>query len=495
MPKRPHIIIFNPDQWRADVMGHLGNAAAITPNLDRLAAEDGVSFRHAFCQNTVCTPSRCSFMTGWYTHVRGHRTMHHMLHPERGETNLLQVLKENGYYVWWGGKNDLVPGQDGFGDHCSLKYKPIGDVKPMWQSDREAQWRGDPESDTWYSFHVGCIDKGDATYYRDSDWANVEGAIELIRNYSGDEPLCIFLPLTYPHPPYGVEEPWFSAIDRNLLPPRVRALEDWRGKPAILHGIWEYQRMQSWSEERWDELRAIYYGMCARLDHQYGLLVEALKQSGIYDDSAIFVFADHGDFTGSYGLVEKTQNTFEDCLSNVPFLVKPPADVPVAPRVSDALVELIDFTATVYDLTGIDPGYDHFGKSLLPLLAGDTDSHRDAVFCEGGRRPGERQAMEMESGGAGGKSSIGKYWPRLRLQQTDDAPYHSKAVMCRTQHFKYVCRYGESDELYDLRRDPDEVLNVIDDPDYRPQVITLRERMLHFFLETADIVPRDTDKR
>ena len=64
MPTKPNIVIFNPDQWRADVLGHLGNPAAVTPNLDRLVAEDGVSFSNAFCQNTVCTPSRCSFMTG-----------------------------------------------------------------------------------------------------------------------------------------------------------------------------------------------------------------------------------------------------------------------------------------------------------------------------------------------------------------------------------------------------------------------------------------------
>jgi arylsulfatase A-like enzyme len=62
----PNIIIFNPDQWRGDVMGHLGNPAAMTPNLDRAVEDDCVSFANAFVQATVCTPSRCSFMTGWY---------------------------------------------------------------------------------------------------------------------------------------------------------------------------------------------------------------------------------------------------------------------------------------------------------------------------------------------------------------------------------------------------------------------------------------------
>jgi hypothetical protein len=63
--KHPDIIIFNPDQWRGDVLGHMGNPAAVTPHLDRLVAGEAVSFRNAFCQNPVCTPSRCSFKSGW----------------------------------------------------------------------------------------------------------------------------------------------------------------------------------------------------------------------------------------------------------------------------------------------------------------------------------------------------------------------------------------------------------------------------------------------
>ncbi len=82
MPKRPHIIIFNPDQWRGDVMGHLGNPAAVTPNLDEIVESDAVSFRHAFCQNPVCTPSRCSFMTGWYPSRP--RPPHHVPHAAAG---------------------------------------------------------------------------------------------------------------------------------------------------------------------------------------------------------------------------------------------------------------------------------------------------------------------------------------------------------------------------------------------------------------------------
>jgi hypothetical protein len=53
MPRLPHILLFNPDQWRGDVLGHVGNAAAVTPTLDRMVREDSVSFSRAFCQNPV----------------------------------------------------------------------------------------------------------------------------------------------------------------------------------------------------------------------------------------------------------------------------------------------------------------------------------------------------------------------------------------------------------------------------------------------------------
>ncbi len=498
---RPHIVIFNPDQWRGDVLGHMGNPAAITPHLDRLVERDAVSFRYAFCQNPVCTPSRCSFMTGWYPHVRGHRTMYHMLRAQHGEPNLLRVLKNNGYYVWWGGKNDLVPGQFGYADDCDVKFTPTeGDYARWGFTPRPSMhtwedWRGEPGSDTYYGFYAGKLDTGDDEVYCDGDWAMVLGALDFIRGYKGKQPLCLYLPLGYPHPPYGVEEPWFSLVEREKLPPRVPTPAGWAGKPSILAGIWEKQNLKGWTEERWTELRAVYTGMCARTDHQLGLVVDALRDAGFYENTALFFFADHGDFTGDYGLVEKTQNTFEDVLTRVPLVVKPPQGVPVQPRVSEALVELVDFSGTVYDLAGIEPGYDHSGKSLLPVLAGETDQHRDAVFCEGGRLRGERQAMELESFARYREPQESQYWPRITLQTSDEHPWHTKAAMCRTQDFKYVRRHDEQDELYDLRRDPQELHNIVADPQYAQTLLELKERMLTWYMETCDVVPLDRDRR
>ncbi len=493
MNNRPHLILFNPDQWRGDVLGHAGNPAACTPHLDQIVAGEAVSFRNAFCQNPVCTPSRCSFMSGWYPHVRGHRTMFHMLRPD--EPVLLRDLKEAGYYVWWGGKNDLIPGQGSSEAYCSLRYQPRRDPKrPMhpnlhgWE-----EWRGEPGGDNYYSFLAGKIETyaGEPFAY-DEDWAVVEGAIEAIQNRPKDQPLCLYLALNYPHPPFAVEEPWYSRIPRSAIPARIPTPEDWQGKPSLLQGIYRRQGLQGWSEERWREMQAVYYGMCARVDHQFGLLVQALKEAGIYEDTAIFFFADHGEFAGNYGLVEKSQNTFEDCLTNVPFIIKPPAGTPLRPGVRQALVELTDLRATVEALTGLEPGYTHFGRSLLPVIAGETEEHRRAVFCEGGRLHGERHCMEL--GSASASDPHGLYWPRVNLQ-TSAGPEHTKAVMCRTRGYKYVRRLYESDELYDLQADPMELHNRIHDPALKDTLAALKEQMLDFFLETGDAVPWQEDER
>ena len=478
MSKKPHFIFFNPDQWRGDVMGHLGNPAAQTPELDRLVREDAVSFSRAYCQNPVCTPSRCSFMTGWYPHTRGKRSMTHLLHAD--EPTMLHHLKNAGWRVWWGGKNDLTLDVEGA---CHVRHV----AEPAHENlHNDLSWRS---SDTDFSMFAGKRKKHpNEEQYMDKDWCHVLEAERLIENYCGDEPLCLFLGLQYPHPPYGVEEPYYSSIDRMALPPRVPAASLGHGKPVMQALIRQRQNLGHHTEAWWDELRATYYGMCARVDAQVGRIVQALKRVGMYDDTALFFFSDHGDYTGDYGLVEKAQNLFEDCLTRVPFVLKPPATQACEPGIRQALVELLDIPATVYELAGIEPQYSHFGKSLTHLLDRE-EVHRDVVYCEGGRSEGETHCAE-----ASADDPTSLYWPRTYIQKTDDVA-HGKAIMCRTDHYKYVYRAKEDDEFYDMEGDPYECQNLIHSPEFQLQIANCRQQLLDFLVQTGDVVPWENDPR
>ena len=490
MTKRPHIIIFNPDEMRADTMSHLGNPAAQTPFLDVFAREDAVSFSHAYCQNPVCVPSRCSFFTGLYPHVHGHRTMAHLLHP--GETSLLQELKEAGYYVWMNDRNDLTAGQiPGWTEsHATEIY--YGGQKKTGPGPVNPNLRGEPGGKHFYDHLGGQLKTNEDGINYNGDDEAVDAAIDRIRNRPEDQSLCVFLGLMYPHCPYQIEEPYYSAIDRSKLPPRIRA-EDCTGKSRILEAIREINGLGQYTDEDWDELRAIYLGMCSKVDNQFRRLVEALKEEGIYDDCAIFFLSDHGDFAGDYGLVEKAQNSFEECLTRVPLLVKPPKGFSIDPGVSDSLVELVDFYATAMEMAGVAPAHTHFGRSLMPVLADRNTRIREFVCCEGGRLAGETHCDECHLNNGKTTSPMNVYWPKQKAQTEDLA--HSKGIMLRDTRYKYVSRLQGRDELYDLLEDSEERTNIIDQPEMKEIIAEMRCRMLKWLEETDDIVPFQRDER
>ena len=480
---RPNIVIINPDQMRADALHHLGNEAASTPYMDALAAE-GVSYSHAFCQNPVCVPSRCSFTTGYYPHVHGHRTMQHLL--RRGESNLFQELKAAGYYVWSNARGDLIAGQDRqwLKENFDVLYSEAG------TEHGKDEGRGEKGSDTYFSFYRGVVENNSGTMLMDTDAVWTKGAVEHIHNRPKDQPMLLFLGLQAPHPPYRVEQMYIDRIDSSKLPKRIPSLPS--DKPAMEVGLHQRFGMQNWSEERYDRLRTVYLGMCARVDDLVGQVVQALKEEGIYEDTAIFILSDHGDYTGDYALVEKAQNAFPDCLTNVPLIIKPPRGEAVDPGVNHNLVELVDFYATAIDYAGVIPNRTHFGQSLRESIGSKSVKTRKYVFCEGGRNHGETQCMEKT--GFSGSAGMDEYEPRLSLQAME-GPEHTKATMIRSADYKYVKRLYERDELYDLQNDPWELHNVIDDPAYSDVRIELKEAMLEWYQRTCDAVPMDYDSR
>lgn len=488
MKKKPNIIIINPDEMRVDSLGHLGNRAAHTPRLDAFAMADAVSFANAFCQNPVCVPSRCSFMTGLYPHTRGHRTMGHLLHSE--ETTLLRELKEAGYYVWMNKMNDLVAAQDSalIDKHVDELFyantKASGSTLDLSAMGSASQAGSEEKI---YSHYTGVRE-----VVGDGDMVDTLAACERIKTpIPSDKPLCMFLGLGNPHVPYVTEQKYFDTIQKEALGERVR-YEDTEGKSLMMQKLHEYTDLGELTEEKWNMLRAVYLGKCAQVDEMFGMVCDALKEAGEYDNSAIFFLSDHGDFTGDFGLPEKAQNCFEHCLTRVPLMIKPPRGEAVDAGVTQSLAELVDFYATVMDYAGVAPNHNQFGRSLRTVIAYRKAPGRPYVFSEGGRNPGELQCDEWHAAGPDGPARSNPYWPKMTAQKDDDA--HAKATMIFDGRYKYVRRSRGQDEFYDLRQDPQEKKNIIAMAD-REKLGELRMAMLNWYQITCDVVPRERDRR
>lgn len=488
MKERPNIIIFNPDQMRADAMRHMGNPAAYTLNLDAFAREDAVSFSNAYCQNPVCVPSRCSFMTGLYPHVHGHRTMNYLQQP--GESNLLQELHKNGYYVWMNARNDLVTGNipglvESQADEV-FYYDKGAPTRFIPASATAQMMKGKGKNPYPYSHYTGVSDMT-----ANGDIRDVHAAIKRIETYREEKPLCMFIGLANPHPPYAVPQKYYDLIQDIEKWPR-RHGDELTNPPEMIKGIQARSGLHDWKEEQWNDLRRTYLAQCALVDDLFGQLCEALKKTGMYDNSAIFFLSDHGDFTGDYDLPEKAQNVFADCLTRVPLLIKPPKGMPLDAGVSSSLVELVDFYATAMEYAGVKPDHDQFGRSLQSIIADRTQKIRDSVFCEGGRRADEIHCDEYHTND--GKTPEGSaYWARMKTQA--DPAAHEKGTMIFDGRYKFVERLSGKHEFYDLQTDPQELVNLYEEGKGNPEILRLRIELLHWYQETCDIVPYQQDRR
>lgn len=478
MNRRPNIIIINPDEMRWNTMGHMGNPAASTPRLDEFASFDAVSFENAYCQNPVCVPSRCSFLTGLYPHVNGHRTMHYLLHE--GKDTLFAELRRAGYKVWMNCRNDFIAGN--IPGLMATQFDEINIPEKSLISGKHEIMEGFP-----YSHFIGVVDEIKA------DIDDTLAACERIRKQKdAEEPLCLFLGWTNPHVPYVTDRAHYDRIDPSKIEERVH-FSDTQGKSKMIQKLREFAGLSEFTEEQWKEVQRVYLAMCSYIDDMFGMIIDALKEAGIYDDSAIFFLSDHGDFAGDFDLPEKAQNCFEDILTKVPLLIKPPKNEETDPGVTESLAELVDFYATVMDYAGVEPGHDQFGRSLRPIIENRSVPNRKYVFCEGGRRACEKQADEFHKYGEAGPPRTSDYWAKMNAEADDEA--HAKGTMICDGRYKYILRMNEDDEFYDLKADPREMINQIGNEKYSAKILELKLEMLKWYQETCDSVEREYDSR
>lgn len=512
-----NIVIFVADEMRGDTVN---NPHVKIPNIESIA-EDGVIFTNNFTVNPVCGPSRVCTFTGQYPHNGGHRSLYQLLQPH--DENLFKMLKNKGYEVIWIGRNDLfhsdaVSGSvdkrlnSGMKKMTSAVLKGIGEApngqelmdKLMASSNIMHLPKGISKYLSPYmptnpypmdhrlrkSFYFGERTEGQAKY--DMDQAIIDDALKYLKKYArskSKKPFCLYIALNFPHPPYYVEEPYFSMYDRNEIPspfpPEIREKFSYDDKPKFMKAMHERYGLNKLTDDDFREILAVYYGMISKVDFQIGQVLEKLKEIGVYDNTVIAFFADHGDYAGSYGLTEKWAIGVHDCLLNVPLIVKIPGVTP-SKKNNEMFTETIDVFQTLLEVAKIETPYTHFSKSLIPAMKGEVEVHRDAVFMEGGYDPREPQAFE-DVVPSPETTFTGIYYDKTNMP-LEDVELNCRTTMIRTKEWKLAIRSapGMKEELYDLKNDPQELVNLIDVPKYSDTIKELKERILYWYLRTSD---------
>ena len=463
---RPNFVIVVADQLRADAVGAFGSKTASTPNYDALA-QRGSKFTNAFVQHTVCSPSRASFLTGWYPHVRGHRSLTHLLRPE--DPNLLKTLKTAGYHVvhagargdtWAPGATEASCDQYGW------------DEPPKMGADKSRLTPDDPMS---RAFYVGLSEQP-----YDFDEACTVTAERWLQNRPTDKPWVLYAPLIFPHCPFAVTEPWFSMHDRTNVGPRRPPVVTGH-EPAYMANLRRLYGTDRLSDQQWAEIAATYHGMVSRFDSHLGRIVDAVGDA--LSNTVVVVFSDHGEYLGDYDLIEKWPSGMHDCLARDPLVMAGPG-IPQG-RTVDDMVELIDIVPTIYELAGVEPDYSHFGRSLLPVLADPDVGHRQFAFTEGGFLVEEEPLLERPA-----------FPYDLKGQAQHESPHDvGKAVCIRSREWTYVWRLYEPPELYDRTNDPDELHNLAGLAQHAEVEAELLAQLMRWLVATGDVLPWQADPR
>jgi len=514
----PNLLIFVPDEMRGDV---IHNPNLKIPNI-RSIANDGVIFTNNFSVNPVCGPSRVCTFTGTYPMAGAHRSLFQLLRPD--DENLFKFLKEKGYEVIWIGRNDLFHETAirvsvnkrinvikrlirsailhmGFFKLIKILPKLRSSLKNLTPTPEMLEtlskfWPLNPwaiNHPMRKTFYYGKCSEEQAKNSLDN--AMIKAALKYLDKFSKKSkrkknPFCLYIALNLPHPPYCVEEPYFSLYDRKKIPPPfpselMNNPNFYEDKPEFMKLMRERYGLDKITENDFKEILAVYYGMISKIDNLFGQIIEKLKEIGEYDNTAITFFSDHGDYAGSYGLTEKWSTGMHDCLLNVPFIVKIPGIKPKK-SINTELTQTIDIFATLLEIAQVKTKYTHFSKSLLPLLKEELDTHRSVVFAQGGYDSREPQAFEDKVSSPDNPIN-GIYFDKIEITH-DYLNTSCRTTMIRTKEWKLNIRSmpEAKQELYNLKEDPQEFFNLIDESKYSDIIKSLKEQLLYWYLRNSD---------
>jgi arylsulfatase A-like enzyme len=467
MPTRTNLLFLMTDQHRADTLGVYGNALASTPNLDALA-RSGTTFSRWYTPTAICTPARASLLTGEapFRHkvlANHERNVGYREDLTDGQFTFPEALRASGYNCglvgkWHAGTEKTaadfgfdgvdLPGWHNPVDNPDyLAYLAERGLPPYRTSDqvRGTLPNGEPANLLAARLHQPL----EATF----EYYLATRAIEWLERYAGDwdesrTPFFLALHFFGPHLPYVVPDEYFDMFDPEASERPRSIAETFAGKPPVQQNYSAHWAFDTMPIETSRKLIAVYWGYVALIDQQIGRVMDAMERLGLVDDTAVFFTCDHGEFTGSHRLHDKGPAMYED-IYRTPGIVRIPGSP--AGQVRDEFVSLLDCTATILELAGIDPSPAIDSRSLVPIIAGDRPEWSDDIVCE----------------------FHGHHFP-----------YSQR--MLRTDRYKLVVNPESVNELYDLERDPDELLNLYTLPDMRGVRGELTKRLYGILRDRGD---------
>jgi iduronate 2-sulfatase len=458
--EKPNVIFISVDDLN-DWVGFLGgHSQAITPNLDKLAAE-GVLFTNAHCSQAVCTASRNSLLSGihpttsgWYAATAAMRTNYdsvmadHMMLPE--------YFKANGYNTYAAGKvfhdgitdhpthtddywTEYAPAfwknmephikKAGFGYRGTMFYpfpKDGGQLVQLYGEDTINNYY--KSRNRFYSLCGGPLAPEDIPEKGMYDEQIANWAINKL-NEKQDKPLFMAVGFIRPHVPYTAPQKYFDMYDINEIELPEVPEDEFNDIPMMGKSI-AYGRSPNGDyyevmrkKEILPELVHAYLACVTFVDEQIGKVLDAVENSPNGKNTIVVLWSDHGQHLSEKRHFRK-QALWEES-TRVPLIIKLPGDVSAGEK-SNQVVSLLDLYPTLVDLCNLPSLPKLEGLSLAPILEDTKTTRTEPVL----------------------------------------STWYFKNHAIRSNNWRYIQYRDGSEELYDEINDPGEHINLANDPQY-----------------------------
>ena len=440
--KRPNILLIIADDMNWDSPSCFGGAADdITPNIDKLASE-GIRFFHAYANISICTPSRSVMLTGLYPHNNGAEGFQR-IHP--GTPTLPSILQEAGYLCGTVGKP--LSQEELFRWSTAYRWPGAGD---------ENQWGRDPAIYRSFSRRFFSMAK------------------------TAHQPFFLMASSHDPHRPFGKGEA------KQAPQERADSSRTFRAEEVKLPGL--LPDLPGVREEF-----ASYCTSVRRLDDMVGAVLEELDEAELVDETIVLFLSDHGmPFAGA------KFNCYPESVRS-PMVIRWPGTVEPGALDERHMVSMIDLMPTLLDAVGLDsPTTD--GRSFLPLLRGENQSRRDAIFAQFHHIHGSdalpmrsvitREAVYVFNPWSNGKRRFARLSGSASSAMKNQAE-KDPAMAARIRHLEL----RSVEEFFDLSQDSSCLTNRIASEDYQKQIEALRSRLRSWMAKTSDPALSAFDQR